>query len=393
MAFAVNAPGSINYKNPYQKLVGVTSAGPPAVDNSPAGLRARYGQNAETFEQHAIMNGWNLPQPQQPAPAAAQPPASAPPPTGGGSPAAPAAPPAASPANPYFDLINQAFDAQSKRAEANAKSQWSSSMADRGFIPAAAAAQDAYGRTMGQVTEQMAIGRAGALSDAQGRYQAEQFQREQWQAQQAAQQRAEAMQQAQLDWQKQQAGQEQAYRQQQFDWQRQQGTLQQQMQQNELEWQKQQQAWQTEDRKRQEDMLRQAQQTNPTAGNPYARLTGSTNVTGYTTPNPPTFGNDAPTTSTGHAMGGGAGLGGAATGGSVLGGSGLNADGTWAKPKSYSPNTGATKPPGTFTAPAQPENPYAKMVNNAVNGVATRVTGAGGSSAPAGYQTTSTFRK
>lgn len=292
------------------------ASGPAPRDNSPAGLTQRYGNIPETFDQLATMNGWNQSQGSAPAPGPAPGPAAPGPAAPGGS---PAGAPVGGGGGSLADLraqimgydptagINQAYELTKKQGLQSLGMDVEDNLAARGVTTGSATGQDLQSRLTAQLLGPLQAQHAQALANAQ----ADRLSRltgltgmelDQARAQQEA------------DYRRQRDAADEAYRRDQLGIQQKQFEQAQQAAANQLEWQKTQQTWATEDRKREEEGRVQAALRQGllggggSGGGAMGSVATGSGLTGQEAYDR-AFGT-GPTTPTGHAMGGGAGLGG-----------------------------------------------------------------------------------
>lgn len=293
-------------------MMGQGMPGPAA--NSPAALQAQYGNAPETVPQWNAMN--NFPQAQPAGTGGASPTATPSGPVGGGAPAGGGGgggdllsqlrsqilgydPTAA---------INAAYDLQTKQGLTDMGMSVEDQLAARGVNTGSATGQDLESRLKGQLLGQLGSARASSLASAQG-------------------DRLSRMQQlTELESRQQQQQADNAYRQSQLAMQQREADRAAQNAQAEAAWRQQQETWAREDRTRQDQALaqqqaQQAQQSSsgsamsgggadggmsPEAERARALILGGSG--GRTAADLFGGGSDAPTTSSGFAMGGGAGL-------------------------------------------------------------------------------------
>lgn len=173
-----------------RQRMGNTSGPPiqPSVDNSAAGLSARYGNAPETHEQLAKINGWAQPA-QQPQLNGWGLPWGQSPPTAQQRPDDSVRLPAATPqpvtpaggggdynsllqelltnarSNSGLDSIHDAYNQQSKLAAEAAGLSWTDDMASRGMLPGDNQSRDLKARLVGQAMSPIAANRAAAVAD------------------------------------------------------------------------------------------------------------------------------------------------------------------------------------------------------------------------------------
>lgn len=179
------APGYTTYAQEQEQLrriLAASSQAPPTLDNSQAGLTQRYGATPETYDQLAIINGWNQPTPRDGNPVTPSgPPMLNPIPTTP-APTTPAPAPGGSGndlnsllnelladarSGKYLDSINSAYNLQSKQALEGAGLQTTDDLATLGMLPQDSKSRDLNARLIGQAMSPIAANRAAAIADAQ----------------------------------------------------------------------------------------------------------------------------------------------------------------------------------------------------------------------------------
>lgn len=390
-------------------LAQIIRASQPAQANTAAALTQRYNDKPETFQQLATMNGWNQPQSGQPAPAGASPVPGAP------APAGPAVPgPAAGGAVPGTladlraqimgynpdDKIDKAFQLTKQQGLTSLGMDVEDQLAARGVNVGAATGQDLQSRLTAQLLGPLQAAHAQALASAQG----DRLSRlTSLSGMELDQQRM----QQEADYRRQRDAADDAARQAQLAMQQRQADQAAKAAEAGLTWQQQQEAWAREDR------AKQAQQ-GTVAGALQSGLLGGggggggddaaararaliMGGSGGRTREDLLGGSDAPMTSSGHAMGGGTGLGGGGGGGGFgdptpgwNSGAGRSGD---PKRKPFA----STTPPQQEQGGAGTPGTVPSTLSSITSGIAKAGTGAvkapPASGAPAGYTSTSSFRK